>query len=146
MRGFRAIAAALAAIGLSATVPAVAASCTVAVIGVSFGTYDTLYGQSLDGAGSLTVTCDVGDSFTMALSSGHGTLLARQMQNGTNVLYYNLYTNTLRSILWGDGSNGTTLVNGSGTSGTYTIYGRIPGGQRLPAGTYNDSITVTLTF
>jgi spore coat protein U-like protein len=138
--------AAVLAIGLLAAVPAGAASCTMGIISVVFGTYNTLSASSLDGAGSVSVTCDVTSSFQVALSKGQGSFAARQLQSGANVLYYNLYTDALRSLIWGDGTAGTTLVSGSGTAATYTVYGRIPGGQNIPAGSYGDSITVTLDF
>jgi spore coat protein U-like protein len=134
------------AIGLLAAVPAGAAGCTMGIISVVFGTYNTLSASSLDGAGSVSVTCDATSSFQVALSKGQGSFAARQLQSGANVLYYNLYTDALRSLIWGDGTVGTTLVSGSGTAATYTVYGRIPGGQNLPAGSYGDSITVTLDF
>jgi len=73
-------------------------------------------------------------------------MLSRQMQSGAYSLTYNLYTDSLRSIIWGDGTSGTMLVGTTGTSATYAVYGRIPAAQDLPAGSYNDSITVTLTF
>jgi spore coat protein U-like protein len=125
---------------------ATAATCAFGLVSVVFGNYDTLTNTSLDGTGSITVTCDTTDSYTVALSSGHGTLLDRQMQVGSNVLHYNLYSDTLRSLIWGDGTSGTSLVSGSATSATYSVYGLIPGGQRIPAGTYADAITVTLSF
>ena len=134
------------AIGLLTAVPAGAASCTMGLINVVLGTYNTLSASSLDGAGSVSVTCDVTSSFQVALNKGQGSFAARQLQSGANVLFYNLYTDTLRSLIWGDGTVGTTLVSGSGTSVMYTVYGRIPGGQNLPAGSYADSITVTLDF
>jgi spore coat protein U-like protein len=134
------------ALGLLAAAPAGAANCTIGVISVVFGTYNTLSLASLNGAGSVTVTCDASDSYTVALSSGQGSMTSRKLVNGTNVMYYNLYTDALRSMIWGDGTMGTTLVSATGTGTTYTVYGLIPGGQNLPAGSYNDSITVTLDF
>jgi spore coat protein U-like protein len=134
------------AIGLLAAIPVGAAGCSMGIINVVFGTYNTLSISSLDGAGSVSVTCDVTSSFQVALSKGQGSFAARQLQSGANVLYYNLYTDALRSLIWGDGTAGTTLVSGSGTAATYTVYGRIPGGQNLPVGSYADSITVTLDF
>jgi spore coat protein U-like protein len=127
-------------------VTAAAATCTFGLVSVVFGNYDTLTNTSLDGAGSITVTCDSSDSYTIALSTGHGTLLDRQMQAGSSVLHYNLYSDALRSAIWGDGTSGTSLVGGSAAGATYSIYGLIPGGQRIPAGTYADAITVTLSF
>jgi spore coat protein U-like protein len=132
--------------GQLAAVPAGAAGCSMGIVNVVFGVYNTLSASSLDAAGSVSVTCDVTSSFQIALNKGQGSFAARQLQSGANVLYYNLYTDALRSLIWGDGTVGTTLASGSGTAATYTVYGRVPGGQNLPAGSYSDSITVTLNF
>lgn len=123
-----------------------AATCTTALVGVVFGSYDTLTNTSLYGTGSVTVTCDMSTSYSLALSPGHGTLQARQMQSAENILFYNFYTDALRSTIWGDGTGGTSQIGGSGTGASYPIYGLIPGGQRIPAGTYADSVIVTLSF
>jgi spore coat protein U-like protein len=136
----------IAAIVVFGATQAYAVNCTLGVQSVIFGSYDTLSAQNTDSAGSVSVSCDSSDSFTIALSSGHGTMLSRQMQSGAYSLTYNLYTDSLRSIIWGDGTSGTMLVGTTGTSATYAVYGRIPAAQDLPAGSYNDSITVTLTF
>jgi spore coat protein U-like protein len=126
--------------------PARAASCTLDLQGVVFGTYDTLSNQALNGAGSITVTCDVFASYSLALSPGNGTLLARELQSGANTIFYNLYTDALHDIIWGDGTGGTALVNGSGTYDIYPIYGHVPAGQNVPAGAYSDTVTITLIF
>jgi spore coat protein U-like protein len=136
----------LATISALAAPPTQAANCTLSAQGVVFGIYDTLANQNLDGTGSVSVSCDTNASFTVALSPGHGTTLLRQMQGGADVMTYNLFTDSLRSIIWGDGAGGTALANGSGTSVTYAVYGRIPPGQKIRAGAYSDSITVTLSF
>ena len=135
--------AAIAALGVT---PVYAVNCTLGVQGVTFGPYDPLSAQSTDSAGSISVSCDSSDTFTIALSSGHGMMLSRQMQNGAYSMTYNLYTDSLRSVVWGDGTGSTTLVSATGTGATYAVYGRIPPAQNLPAGTYNDSIIVTLMF
>jgi spore coat protein U-like protein len=136
----------LAAAGVLTASSAGAVTCGLTLVGVVFGSYDTLSGQNVDSAGSVSVSCDAGDSYSIALSPGHGTMLARQMQGGTSLLYYNLYTDALRTIIWGDGTSGTATVSASGTGGLYTVYGRIPASQNVPAGTYTDTLTVTLTF
>jgi spore coat protein U-like protein len=56
------------------------------------------------------------------------------------------------SNVWGDGSGSTTLVGGGallsvGTTVTpYTVYGRIPAGQDSAAGSFMDTIVVTLNY
>ena len=135
-----------AGLGLLGAAAAGAANCVLAAVGVVFGNYGTLSNTALDGTGVVTVTCLLTDSYTITLSSGNGTLLQREMLSGTNVLNYNLYTDTARTLIWGDGTSGTSIVSGSGTLATYSIYGLIPGGQNVPAGIYSDSLVVTLNF
>lgn len=65
---------------------------------------------------------------------------------------YNLYTSAARSVIWGNGTGGTQLVSDNVTlfSGSlirnYTTYGRIPVGQDRAAGSYADSIIVTVEY
>jgi len=75
----------------------------------------------------VSVTCDVTSSFQVALNKGQGSFAARQLQSGANVLYYNLYTDALRSLIWGDGTVGTALLSAAATAVTYTYTDGIPG-------------------
>jgi spore coat protein U-like protein len=92
-------------------------------------------------------------SWTVALNSGSsGNYVARQMRSGTDFLSYNLYTSAARTSVWGDGTDGTTLVSaapfllvGSNTV-DYTVYGRVPAGQDRAAGIYMDPNIVTVTY
>lgn len=128
------------------TTPLCAATCTLGIQGVSFGNYDFLSSQNLDGVGNVSVTCDVSTSYTIALSPGTGTYALRLLSNGSYQLTYNLYTDAAHTTVWGDGSSGSSIVSGSGTSAGYSAYGSIPAGQNPYAGSYSDAITVTLTF
>lgn len=129
-----------------ATAPAAAANCTISPQSVSFGNYDTLDSQPLDGVGNISVQCDAMTSFTISLDSGSGTYSGRQMTSGTNVLEYNLYTDASHVSIWGDGSSGTTVVSDSASSAEEPVYGRIAARQDVPAGTYTDVIVVTVTY
>ena len=66
---------------------------------------------------------------------------------GANRLNYSLFSNTARTTNWGD-TVGTDTVpaTGTGAAQTFSVFGRIPGSQPQPPGTYSDTITVTLTF
>ena len=147
----------LAVIGLvvaSATASPAMAACSVSVTGVAFGAYDTLTPANDDSAGSLTAVCHPSDqSIEVWISGGSsGSVLARTMRNGAEVLNYNLYTDAGRTIVWGDGSSGNALNlnNGTVSGGQRTfsqpIYGRIPALQAVGAGTYNDTLVVTVVF
>lgn len=132
-------------IGLAAASPAWSAICNVQSNGVAFGAYDALSPGPLDGAGSVRVDCDTETSFTVALGTGSGSQEQRTMTDGQSILLYNLYTEGSRSIVWGDGA-GTDLVSATGTGVDLTVFGRIPGRQNIPAGTYVDTITVTISY
>ena len=137
---------ALAVLALLALPGAALAECSLNIIGVSFGGYDPFNATDTDITGSISVHCDVDTSVQMSLSAGSGPFATRQMKSGLDSLFYNLYTDPSRLTIWGDGSPGTSLVSFSGTSGSQTVYGRIPARQNAPIGTYGDTITVTLTF
>lgn len=135
-------------LGLASSIatPADAVTCSISPQSVNFGNYDTLSGQQLDGVGTISVNCDATATFTISLSSGAGSFNARQLSSGSNSLGYNLYTDASRLSVWGDGTGSTTTVSESATSGNFTVYGRIPADQNVPAGTYSDTVTVTITY
>ena len=123
-------------------------ACTISADGVNFGSYDASLNQDSDSAGNISVNCDSGAAYTLALSAGGGSYTTRVMNNGAFALNYNLYTDAARTFVWGDGSGATATVGGSGT-GTATniaVYGRIPARQHPHVGSYSDNIVVTVSF
>ena len=139
---------------LALTLPSPARACTVSATGVAFGAYDTLSAVPDDGTGSISVTCHPNvHSVEVSLSTGlSGIFSSRTMRNGAASLNYNLYTDPARLIVWGNGiaSPDVTLTPGTVNAGdrtmVRTIYGRVPARQSVPAGSYSDTITITLTF
>ncbi|WP_407809904.1 spore coat protein U domain-containing protein, partial [Staphylococcus aureus] len=85
----------------------------------------------------------------VTLSPGiSGAALARQLRQSGHQLNYNLYTDNARTIVWGDGTGGTSKVstplNGLlSFSVSVPVYGRIPARQWVAAGPYSDSVVVT---
>lgn len=131
-------------------------SCSANTTDISLGNYDPLSVSNVDGSGSVTVTCTLTvalpGSFDIRLNTGSsGSFTARTLRNGGSSLNYNLYTDSGRTSIWGDGSGGSAIVTQSFSSllfvqRTNTIYARIPGGQNVPAGTYSDTIIVTVVY
>jgi spore coat protein U-like protein len=130
-------------------------SCSVSATALSFGPYDPSSATSLDGTGTVTVTCTglLSASWDILLSTGSsGSFTPRRLLSGGNSMQYNLYINAARTQVWGDGTGVTAKVSDShfnivGTSHySYTAYGRIPALQDLAPGTYADTITVTLNY
>jgi spore coat protein U-like protein len=73
------------------------------------------------------------------------------MVNGSDQLLYNLYRDSGRTIVWGDGSGGSQAYQNNNPQPnnrdiTVPIFGRIPPGQNAKVGNYSDTITVTLTY
>lgn len=133
--------------------PVPAAACTVSTGGVAFGTYSTSNASPTDSAGTLTLACHPSASPTISISAGDsGSFAPRRMRNGSFQLNYNLFTTAARTIVWGNGSGGTATVSptGSVSGGTrhfsVPVYGRIPAGQNAGAGSYADTLMVTVAF
>lgn len=122
------------------------ATCTLDVQAVNLGEYDFLSTQPLTGVGHVVVSCDVASSYTISLSQGGGSYATRLLSNGAHQLAYNLYTDATYTTIWGDGSSGTNVVSGNGTSDDQIVYASAPAGQNPYVGAYSDAITVTLTF
>lgn len=126
----------------------------VSVSGVSFGTYDVLSVSPVDTAGTLTFNCTSvlgSDNIVVDISAGgSSSFAARELVAGSDVLEYNLYTNAGRSTVWGDGSSGTSHYGPAnppnGTNFSLTVYGRVPAQQDVPAGSYTDTVVVTIQY
>lgn len=146
----------LLALVLAATAyPGLGRACVVSAVGPAFGGYDTLSSGPTDAAGRVTLDCDpLVEAPTVALSAGtSGNFLARTMKNGSARLDYNLYADFTRSIVWGDGTQGSqaiALVSDVSVSVarrfSHVIYGRMPARQRAQPGVYSDVLLVTVSF
>ena len=130
----------------------VVATCNVSAGALNFGSMlPTPIQSNVDATSSISATCSNSVPYSIALNAGTGTgatVALRKMSSGADTLNYQLYTDSQRTAIWGDGTAGTTVSNqtGSGSAQTITVYGRIPTGQTPPVGSYTDTITVTVTF
>ncbi len=134
------------------------ASCAVGSTPVAFGTYDPTSGVPVASIGTVTVSCNliVGVSlfvaYSITLSTGSGSYTQRTMHSGGMALGYNLYSSSSYGSVWGDGTGGSSpqsdayLLGLGSTIKNYPIYGRIPASQIVGAGTYSDSIVVSVTY
>ena len=82
---------------------------------------------------------------------GAQSFQARRMVKGSEPLFYNLYLDAARTVIWGDGSAGTQAFFARNPLGnnqdiTVPLYGRIPARQDRSIGAYSDTIIVTLSF
>jgi len=118
---------------------------------LDFGTHGVLT-AAVNGTADLEVTCTNGTGYSIGLNAGQstgGTTTTRKMQASASGPYidYKLYSDTSRTVNWGD-TIGTDVVTGTGdgTGQTYTVYGQVPIQTTPAAGTYTDTVTITVTF
>ena len=133
----------------------ITSSCTVSGSTLNFGsTIDPLATSvPLDGSSTLTVTCSNTTPYAVSLNAGTNAggasnFTARTMKSGANTLGYQLYLDSGRTTVWGDGtaSSSTKSGTGSGSAQSLTVYGRIPSLSGVVPGTYTDTVTVTITY
>jgi spore coat protein U-like protein len=132
--------------------------CSVAAVNLTFGSYNPFRVGHTDTTGNIAITCagKPGDrvAYSIMLNAGRsGSFAQRRMHSHTaRPLNYNIYTSASRTLVWGDGHNGTSVVADAFTqeagraTRNYPVYGRVFGGQNAYVGTYVDSIVVTVNF
>ncbi|MFZ6719035.1 Csu type fimbrial protein [Undibacterium sp. Ji49W] len=135
-----------------------ALTCTVSTLPVTFSTYDPLSNTPSDISGTVTVTCNalvsILVSYSVKLNAGlTGTIGSRIMTNGSSQMTYQLYSDSGRTTVWGDGTASSTVVNDGYLLNVvvpvirnYSVYGRIAAKQNVKAGAYLDTVTILLTY
>ena len=129
------------------------ATCTVAAGTLDFGSYTGA--SDVDGSATITVNCgSVEPSNLVYVTFGlgsHADSTQRRMADdgtGTQFLNYNLYSDSGRTTALGDTDqlSVTLSLNTGEYGGEATVYGRVPSGQNVKAGTYTDTVVVTLNY
>lgn len=154
---------------LSAGPARAAASCGVSVTPLAFGPYASPGGAQVDSSASVQLSCTpeylllaCKTSYTLSLSlgiraSGNQRRMAATVATGTGYLGYGLFSDSQRQQPWGDGGASGVAVGGTITTSllglvclpgnrSHTVYGRIPASQNVPAGSYADSVVLTVTY
>lgn len=142
---------------------AITKACTItaaAATDVDFGTVSSTATGNTDAAGSVTAQCTSLTPYAIALNAGlnAGTandVTTRRMRNvdttvtTNNFVPYQLYQDAARSQVWGS-TAGSNVVSGSGNGAnqTFQVFGRTtnPGAVNAAAGSYQDTVTATITY
>ena len=107
--------------------------CEVTATNLNFGAYS---GVLLDGTSTLDVTCTPGTPYNIQLHEGTApgaTTSTRKMTGpGGELLAYGLFRDAARTLNWGEVVPRDTQF-GVGSQ-TFTVFGRIPGGQFVQSG------------
>lgn len=130
-------------------------SCAVTLNDLDFGAYDA--GSNKTGSTTLEITCTTGTAYKIGADKGaNGADTAnREMKltTGADLLAYTLTIGTNGGsnlgTNWGDdNAGGTDTIDGTGTGAavTVTIDGDIPVSQYVTAGSYSDTVNVTVSY
>jgi len=128
------------------------ASCSfTSVTDVGFGNYNVFDAlPNTSGVGSITIKCQGGPGYAydITLSTGQShSFASRLMKSGANSLSYNIYTSATRSIVWGDGTAGSSTQSAyKNNTTTLSLFGQIPAGQDVANGIYTDNLIATVIF
>lgn len=132
------------------------AACTVTTTSINFGNYDVGLTLHNDSTGTITVACDLAPppdvTIMIGPSSNSGVFNPRKMRHSSisEFLNYNLFTDASRTVIWGNGTQGTSTITLKNVlkpkPQTVTIYGRISAGQDVSVGHYSDTLTATIVW
>ncbi|MHA6897999.1 Csu type fimbrial protein [Ralstonia pseudosolanacearum] len=139
-----------------------ASSCSISAQDISFGVFVPAKTGNVDATGSVTSTCSKGITYSIQMNGYSGYCNNRYMNsvsgNG-NVLYFNVYTDAARSLIWtysywqGAGSSclatsggAYPTLTGTGAAQTNIVYARISANQFVPPGNYAGGVQVALYF
>lgn len=142
-------------VGFSGVRATVSNTCHIAIgpaTDMDFGSTPSLAAARL-ATSTITLACPANTSWKVGLNDGTHALAGQRRMAGPagGFIAYELYRDSGRTQRWGnDIAGGTDTVNGSGASQTnptvLTVHGRVPAQAAVPAGSYSDTVTVTVTY
>lgn len=134
------------------------AECNVATSPLNFGNYDPVVANAataLDNTTLVNVYCTKGTPVSVSLDNGQWvTGSTRRLRSAAaNFLTYEMYRDSGRGTVWnatntnsGTSTSKLTAIGPTAAGGGFTVYGRVPSGQDIPAGSYGDTVTVTVNY
>jgi spore coat protein U-like protein len=126
----------------------VVSNCKVTASALTFANYVSGQATTNDTSTTLSYSGCPNESLKFELDDGsnlQGSFRGMRSSAGA-VLGYQLYRNTTYNSIIGSGTNAVSFTAPASGTGTVTVYGRIPANQSVAAGTYTDTVGVTLTF
>jgi spore coat protein U-like protein len=128
---------------------AISSACAVtSATSMDFGSQGVL-AANVDQTSTINVTCTNTTPYNIGLDKGlnGGSVTTRQMKAGSALINYSLFSDAGRTTNWGNTvGTDTVAAAGNGSAQAFTAYGRIPAQATPAAGTYTDTVTVTITY
>ena len=130
-------------------------NCTIDATGtgLDFGTHGVLT-SVIQVNTSFTVQCTTGLTYDIGLDGGTngGTTTTRTLYGGggggPETVNYKMFSDAGHSQNWGNtvATDTPAQSTGNGAAQSHTVYGQVPVQATPTAGTFNDTITITVTF
>jgi spore coat protein U-like protein len=126
--------------------------CRTTVTSFSFGSFSPLSHAGRSTQGYVTFSCPsaVADIELSAGDAGQFVVRRKAADHAApSTLAYNIYLDAGHTVVFGDGSGGSSAYVPSPNvlTGSFPIYGEITGVQQdLPVARYSDSITITVNM
>lgn len=128
-------------------------NCIITASPIDFGDYDPLVAnrtQPLDTQGWLQFSCTKNTGVKVELDDGQNASGGqRRMASTGSTLEYEIYQDAGHTQRFGSGAEASdhsaALVSTRAAWAIFT-YGRVPGGQNVAPGDYDDTITATIIF
>jgi spore coat protein U-like protein len=125
-----------------------------------FGNHEPFSASPLDSVATVQITCETNKNSdtviaTATLGTGSAGSYANRLLLGRagNNLSYNIYGDAARTVVFGDGSPGTSalqvamvLIKNTPRTITANLFGRIFAGQDPAVDSYNDILIYTVSF
>jgi spore coat protein U-like protein len=112
-----------------------------------FGNYS---GVLVSASSTVSVTCTNTTPYNVSLDPGlstGATVSNRSMTGGGVLLNYSLYRDSAHTLNWGSTVGTDTLAGiGNGSPQSLTVYGQLSAAQFITPGSYNDTVTATVTY
>jgi spore coat protein U-like protein len=118
---------------------------------LQFGNYDPAVANALtdlDADTDIDVRCTKNSvGVTVELDLGlNDNAGQRRMTDGTEFLDYDLFQDGGRVTPWATGGDAASYSPTTSAWVSLTVYGRVPAGQDVGVGTYDDTVTATINF
>ena len=116
---------------------------------LDFGNAGVLVSE-IDEATTFQIQCTNTVPYGIGLSAGTGvgaTTLMRRMTSGSATVNYQMFSDPSRTVNWGNDFGVDTVSHiGNGSPQTFIVYGRVVPQATPEAGTYTDTVQITVEY
>lgn len=125
-------------------------ACTISATPLNFGSHPSNFSSVVQSTSTINTACSKGSNYQIGLNNGQNAIGATRRMKAADGSYisYELYNNSSYTQRWGSTKYTSEVVQGiaTGQNQQATVYGQVQPQPGLKAATYEDTITVTVTY